>query len=145
MAKEEKAEDIEKIQTKMMSEYFRSKAREHKKLKKVMDKAEKNKKSVVETRQPFQPLTSPTADPCDVLHSIETKLMDNQNDSELIGIMDFLIPVVIGMFTSSPHWLVRDKAIDCLRSINRKMGRSLIDKHLNTVSKKQKVVLENLL
>ena len=49
MAKEEKTEDIEEIQTKMMSEYFRSKAREHKKLKKVMDKVEKNKKSVVET------------------------------------------------------------------------------------------------
>ncbi|CAL2031042.1 unnamed protein product [Caenorhabditis brenneri] len=79
------------------------------------------------------------------LARISLMLEENRNDEELLRNMDLLIPVVIGMFTTSTHWLVRDKALECIRLIHRKMGQPMIDKHLKSAPRHSRILLERLL
>lgn len=74
--------------------------------------------------------------------------------------MDLLIPVMLGvnfkinfvfkstflkMLFCSPHPKVRDQAIECLRTIDQKMGKSIIEKHVKRMSNEKRTVIASLI
>ncbi|CAP22216.1 Protein CBG01046 [Caenorhabditis briggsae] len=149
----------EEVQTEMMSQLFRSKSGEYKKLNESVeyhDNAKKNKHEDVSASFPctfpdylllFQPSTLTNQDPSELLASLEKALSEKSDNLEFEQSLHSLITLVIGMFTSSPHWLVRDKALKCLRLMNQKLGNQSIDKHAKALisCRKQRKVLKNLL
>ncbi|UMM15571.1 hypothetical protein L5515_012962 [Caenorhabditis briggsae] len=134
----------EEVQTEMMSQLFRSKSGEYKKLNESVeyhDNAKKNK------HEDVSPSTLTNQDPSELLASLEKALSEKSDNLEFEQSLHSLITLVIGMFTSSPHWLVRDKALKCLRLMNQKLGNQSIDKHAKALisCRKQRKVLKNLL
>lgn len=131
----------EEIQTEMMAEMIRVKVGELKSLEKAM---------LVEPRKVERKKVTPslpTQDPSTVLNSLEKLLTSSLDDVELLRSLDLLVPLLIGMSTSSSHWLVRDKAIECLSLIRRKMGIQLVEKHLKEVipERRQRKILKEMI
>ncbi|CAI2326985.1 unnamed protein product [Caenorhabditis sp. 36 PRJEB53466] len=66
-------------------------------------------------------------------------------DEEIVESMRLLIPAVLRLYTSSPSWLIRDRALECLRLAQEKLGKEFVKEHLEAISDEKRTVLERAL
>ncbi|CAE18042.1 HEAT repeat-containing protein [Caenorhabditis elegans] len=130
----------EEIQTEMMADMLREKMKNHKKSKPSGKKKEKNEQIVAKADKPTS-----VQNPARTLVQIQEILAENSNNDDLSKSMDLLIPVMLGMLFCSPHPKVRDQAIECLRTIDQKMGKSIIEKHVKRMSNEKRTVIASLI